>query len=201
MASFLVWVGWFIKHLLAREKEKKNLKKKIEYLNSLRAVANVYMSMSNLSDIKAIKRVFLLEISNGGDRPKPGSIVYAKAVEVKVDSESPKNRREQLLSKYEKIRLDENYIRIVLEAQASGEPYQFNVISHKECMLLDLYKTEAITYSEIYHVYTDPSTEKMFILSISTDLESEAFEDDLVRAIIRTEINYLRENFVQYRNT
>ncbi len=200
LSAFLLWTGWIIKKVIDTYNIQKEKKKKQDYLNSLKAVANVYKAMSIINSLPEINRVFLLEVSNGGHKPRPGSIIYAKAIEIKVDSDLPNNSREDLLYKYERVRVDENYIRMVLQAQLSEEPYKFYVDNHEHCILKDFYINEEVKYSEINHVYTDIEGEKMFILSISTTKENEYFETETVRALINSSLDQLIYNFTVYRN-
>lgn len=200
LASLLLWVGWYIKHLIDKQKDKKIIKAKLEYLASLRAVANVYSSMSIINDYKEVTRVLLLEISNGGNRPKPGSVVYARVVEAKITTNEVKSfSKLKILKAYENLRVDESYIKMILLAQNTNEPYKFDVANHSDCMLKDIYLTEGIKYSEINHVHTDPVAEKMFIVSIATNIEGQKFENNILRAKINLEIAQLVVNFNIYR--
>ena len=201
LSAVLLWSGWIIKKGIDSYNTKKQKKQKEDYLSSLKAVANVYKSMSNINDLLEVNRVFLLEVSNGGHRPKPGGVIYAKSIEIKVDFDSPNNTRDDLLAKYEKVRVDESYIRMILQAQMTEKPYTFLVDKHDPCILKSFYLSEGVKYSEIYHIYTDPTVEKMFILSISTTKENETFKNEVTKAVIESEINHLIYNFTVYRET
>lgn len=198
VTGFLAGVGWVIKKWI----ERKNLinlaikesRAESEYIESMRSIAHVYASMEALKESGHISRVFLLEISDGGSKPMVGNRMYAKSVEMKMDDFSD---RERLLSRYERVKLDEQYIRMVIEAQVTGDAYVFDVEKHKDCLLKSFYIDEYVKYSEIYHIHTDKKGDKMFILSVATHEDGERF--DSVRALIDTEVMQIRSYFERYR--
>jgi len=187
------WVGKFIKQYW----EKKQIKKEHnEYINRLKAIADVYNSMDRLQSSERIDRVFLLEISNGGHSPRPGSKLYAKSI--KITLEERNFSKEELINMYEKLPLDYNYIQMIINAQQEGF-YYFDTEKEKPCMLKSLYQNEGIQCSEIYHIHTDIDEEKMFILSASTYNDPETFKGESFRAFLSTEIMVIRSNFKRYR--
>ena len=197
-----IWVGIQIKNWRAEYiKGKKFIKKnedEIHYLNSLRSVADGYSAMQRLEDHPLIERVFLLEISNGGSRPKVGSKVYANAVEIKIDRTKTALSREEIISRYDRIEIDENYIYMVIEAKNNGV-YKFKTDSERSGLLKNLYVNEGIKYSEIYHIHTDSKNDKMFILSISTHKDEEEFKDETLTALIVSEVSTIKSAFKNYR--
>ena len=198
----LIWLGKTLKQeYLDYKKGKKLIAEKedeIHYLDSLRAVADGYSSMQKLEDHPLIERVLLLEISNGGSRPKPGGRVYANAVEIKLDKHHTKFSREELLNRYKGVELDENYIYMVIESENKGV-YKFHTEQEREGLLKSLYINEGIKYSEIYHIHTDAKKDKMFILSVSTHKDKEEFMDEKLSALIVSEITVIKTAFKNYR--
>lgn len=189
-------IGWIGKVVYEIYLEKKKISNKRDYLARLRAIANVYSAMDNLKDSKDIDQVFLFEIGNGGHKPKPGSVLYARSIEVRLDDHS---LRDKLLNKYAKVRLDQNYINMLIQTQISELPYIFQTNSHPDCLLKHFYTNENIKYSEIYHVFTDMKDEKMFVLSIATHKDNQLFEKQSLRAFINTEIMQIKNCFEEYR--
>jgi len=200
LALILTGIGWFIRRVYTDYKENRKQKKKENYLIGLRSIAKVYNAMESLQETDEITRVLLLEISNGGNCPMPGSRMYASAINVKHDDQLAGR---ELLSKYEKVQIDDHYINMCVSIKEAGEPYKIDVNNENtsDSLLKSFYTAEGITYSEIYHVYTDGEEEKMFIISISTMNEGELFRRDGIRAIIRTEVNVIRSAFEKYRNS
>jgi len=180
----------------ARDEEKK--KKRSELINNLVASSEIYNCMETIKTETSTDRVLLLEVSNNGGKPKPGSKMFARAVDVKVAENREQNRRLKILHNYEEVQVDDAYIDMVLEAERTQGPYVFDVEEHKDCLLRQIYYSEGVRYSEVYHVYTDTDKWKLFIVSISTK-EDEKYEDQHERAIINMCIHNIRGNFEKYR--
>ena len=107
----LTGIGWFLKDVYTRRINAKKDAKKETYLQGLRSIAKVYNAMDVLKDTKEITRVLLLEISNGGNMPKCGSIMHASAVNVKHDDiEAGRS----ILEKYNRVRIDYEYINMCI---------------------------------------------------------------------------------------
>lgn len=192
----LTGIGWFIRKWYGQHEEKKKQAKKTQYLNGLRAIAKVYNSMDLLKETHEITRVLLLEISNGGNSPRPGSKMYASAINVKHDDTSAGR---EILERYNRVLIDDQYINMCIQVRETNKPYIIDVKNSPESLLKSFYLSEGISYSEIYHIYTDGYDEKMFILSVSTIEEDEKFSREGIRAIINSEVNIIRSEFETYR--
>lgn len=193
--AILTGIGWFIRKFYETKKARKKREKKEGVVEGLRSIAKVYNAMSNLRKCDEIERVLLLEVSNGGNTPRPGSKVYASAVNVKhMDSLMGK----EILEKYERVKIDDEYINMCITVQAGNE-YRMHVEKHHNCLLKDFYVAEGVKYSEVYHIYTDGEDEKMFILTVSTYRDKETFKRDELRAIIRAEVMFIRMEFERLR--
>lgn len=173
-------------------------KKKDNYLDRIRSIANVYAIMEKMRLFKGVDRVFLLEVSNGGDKPKVGSVLFARAVEMKISEDVSRSSRDSLLRKYDEVRLDEAYIYMCAKIQEDGM-YRFKTEDERDCLLKNYYESEGVTYSKIFHIYTDTESEKMFIMSVSTFDKSSQFESDKLKNMIQSEVNEIRDYFRKYR--
>lgn len=188
--------GWFFRHFYTVIKDRVIKQKKEDYIRRLRSIASIYAAMDRLRASDEVTRVLLLEIGNGGHKPLPGSIMYGRAIEVMIDEIG---RKAEILQSYREIKLDESYIRMVIQVQQTNQGYKFNVKEHEYCLLKDIYVTEGIKYSEIYHIYTDLKAEKTFILSIATDSDIEQFRKESTRGFINTEVMQIRSYFEEFR--
>lgn len=166
---------------------------------AMRSIADVYGAMSKIEELAGVDRVLLLEISNGGDKPMPGSKMYAKAVEVFATDQS----RAELLDRYKKVNLDNSYIRMVIEAESKAKDlghYAFDVERHEDCILKAFYVNEGVLYSEIYHVHTDADAKAMFIISVASKHTKEHFEKPATRQAITARVTEIRNNFELWRH-
>ncbi len=139
-------------------------------------------------------RVLLVEVSNGGNAPRAGSRIYASAVNVKCENHMSK----YILERYDRVRIDDEYINMCISIQ-SGLVYKMQVNHHDPCLLKDFYTSEGVKYSEVYHIFTDGEDEKMFIMSIATFQDNEAFEREDLRSIIRSEMSFITMEFERFR--
>lgn len=202
VSAVLLWAGWLIKSWLdLRKQRKKNLP---GFESGLNAIANVYRCMDHISRIDHVCQVFLIEVSNDGSRPKPGSKLYAKGIEVKMDySHAPKHveqpTREELLYKFEKLRCDEAYIQMCLEVSASSKRFEFIMEEQQGTLLWNVYKSRGIGFCEVHHLYTDSKADKMYILSVATFDKQLRFNEPEVRAIIDSSIDQIRIHFETFR--
>lgn len=199
---FSLWVSNQIKKAFKSYSTAKKLIKEKEgvdlYIEKMRSVATVARSMNTLKDGHNIERVFLFELSNGGDSPMPGSRMFARSIDIKQVEDKTNFKDEELLDRYREVEVDESYILMAIKAKENGV-YQFDVKSHPDCMLKSFYQNEQITYSEIYHIYTDVKSKKMFIMSVATHLPDEKFMDIRTTSLIASEVESIRNSFRKYR--
>ena len=162
-----------------------------------RSISRVYEAMSCLIDFGSIDRVFLLEVSNGGHAPQPGSAIYARAIHAKhVD----RLLEQDMKINYEKVKIDDAYISMIIAAHSQeNRPYKFDVKHHPECLLKDLYTAENVQYSEVFHICTDPVDQKTFILSVATMQEDEKFSNPQLRSAINAEVMKIKSEFDKAR--
>lgn len=194
----LTGMGWAVRELVSFLKKKNKLLQKENYINGLRSIAKIYNSMERLRESESVSRVLLVELSNGGNIPRPGSRMYASAINVKhVDI----GFERQILEWYDRVQVDESYIKMCIQVKDTGRPYIFDVEKHEPCLLKSYYVTEHIKYSEIYHVFTDGKDEKMFILSVATQTDGERFESPGLRASILAEVSFIQNEFEKYRTS
>lgn len=192
-------IGWFVRNLMSSIRHAKYKKEQDGYVDGMRAISNVYNSMADLSMFESVDRVLLLEVSNGGHRPKPGSIMYANAINAKVNGHGGTAEERVIITRYNRVQIDNNYISMCVSAQSSNSPYAFKVDSHVDCMLKDIYQSEHIEFAEIHHICTDAKDEKMFILSIATRTHNEFFSETLLRSAINSEVMVIKNEFSKYR--
>lgn len=197
----LAGLGWVVRKIYEEWKSKRKVRKKESYLEGLRAVAKVYNSMDLLKETDEITRVLLLEVSNGGHVPRPGSRMYVNAINVKHDDADVGR---DILQRYEHVQIDDDYIKMCISVQETNRPYVINLNNALKVdanLLESYYLSEGILYSEVYHIYTDGSDEKMFIMSISTINKGEDFQREGIRATINAEVNMIRSQFEKYRES
>lgn len=192
-SALAVAVGWFLNDGIKQIRKKRRKQAEAKFTDQLRSVRDIYAAMNALRKRDEIDRVFLLEISNCGDKPKPGSVMYAKAVEIAID-----RHRFELLERYKRVRLDEAYISMLLKVKASGW-YDFEVEHHESCMLKNYYEAEGVKFSRIFHLFTDPEDEKMFIMSVSTKQKNQLFESTGLQSYIFTEVDVIKNTFSKFR--
>ena len=196
--SFMKWVLPYLKQM---QLERLNAKNVAAFDQGLRAIMTVTQLMDDLRQHLKITRVLLIEVSNGGDMPIPGSRIYATAVNAKMHNEMGETDRMaevKALADYNRIAVDDCYIRMLIQAQSQGH-YKFVTSKEQDCLLKDIYTTAGVHYSEIYHIYTDGIAKKMFILSVATSLPDEDFSKAPLRAMINTAINSIRSHFEEFR--
>lgn len=160
-------VGFLINEAKEYRKKRQYKIKQNSFLEGMKSVSKVYAAMEEIKDNTPADQVLLLEVANGGDNPKPGSIMYARAIEAK--NSSPREEK-KIVRRYESLRIDNAYINMVIQTMNTGLPYIFKTDSHADCLLKTIYTAEEIKYSEVYHIHTDvtPKKVKVFILAIST---------------------------------
>lgn len=202
----VVFIGGLFKgiQIAYREWSKHKEKKeddahKIDYLERIRSIANVYSIMDKIRLLKGVDRVFMLEISNGGNKPTVGRKMYARGIEMKVDSEVSLDSRDTLLKKYKEVELDEAYIYMCIEIQEKGI-YIFDTEKEKSSVLKTLYEGEGVEYSVIYHIHTDMDEEKMFIMSVGTHTDKNRLLNHRLQAIVNSEVNEIQNYFRKYRD-
>lgn len=201
LGTVFSFIKWAIPYFKKRRSTKQHVEEVDKFDKGMKALLNVADLMEELKRHINITRVVLLEISNSGDMPMPGSKMYATAITAKIDDEEGKTNREAELRAvidYNRILIDDHYIRMLLSVK-SGGVYKFVVGSEPSCLLKDIYTNEGVNYSEIFHIFTDGRTKKMFILSIATHLKTEDFESTPLRSFINTAVNGIRSNFETYR--
>ena len=217
VAAIIAGIGWLGKKLWDRREKQRAEKAELDaqaeaqkaaddhkermdqkdkaYTANMRAIAAVYSSMEAIQEIPQVTRVFLLEVSNGGGSPVPGSVVYGRGIHIRHVDHA---QAEMMLARYEAVRLDSTYIDMVLQVKAGAE-YKILVKDYQACILKDFYTEEGIYYSEVYHIYTDLYYDKTFIMSVATTQEGETFQDEQVQAAIRTNLMVIKQNFDAFR--
>lgn len=188
-------VGFLIKTLQNWLLKRKHEKRRDSFIMGMRSVAKVYASMSEIKRLTSADRVLLMEVTNGGNAPKPGSIMYARAIEAKA---ADSDKEQWILSRYESVRIDDAYINMVLQSAHTGQCYAFYVKTHADCLLKNIYITEGVKYSELYHLYTDLERQKMFIMTIATYVDGVSFGSASDKAIINLSVQEIREEFESY---
>jgi hypothetical protein len=177
--------------------KKKKVKIEVDYLARLRSIATAYSIMDKIRYIKQVDRVFLLEVSNGGSKPRLGAKMYARAIELKLDEKFATSTRDALLAKYNEVMIDESYIRMVIELAEKGH-YDFDIDKEHDCLLKQHYSAEGVRFSRVFHIYTDHEEEKMFILSVAT-FGDDKLNDKKLKDVIQSEVNEIRDYFRKYR--
>ena len=196
VAPALLWLFKIIRTKLLTYK----LKKKTEnYKSRLRAISSIYSSMRGLvKTVKNVDRVLLLEISNGGHQPLPGSIMYARALHTESSDEHTMGDSD-ILKLYDEIRLDDYYIKLCVDT-IEQKKVTIDVKEQNESLIKSYHTREKLHYVEMHHIYTDIAAQKTFILSIATDDVEDKFKNRGVRAIIDTEVYEIKAEFMKYRN-
>jgi hypothetical protein len=187
-------VAFIARDLYVRIVNKKKRSKETKMLHGLKAIVLVGEAMDMIKENSPAERVLLLEVSDSGEAPKPGSRMFSRAIDVKLGNHDSKPRQD-ILAHYGEFLIDQAYIDMVIEAKRTQRAYRFDVDKHPPCLLRSIYIDESIKYSEIYHVYSDTEKWKQYIVSISTNKEGEQFTDTKGRAAIDIGINAIRQAF------
>ena len=153
--------------------------------------------MDKIRFLKNVDRVFLLEVANGGNSPRVGSKMYARGIEIKVDEDISNTSRGDLLAKYNEVLLDEGYINMCIKI-LHNKHYDFNTDNELDGLLKQHYLSEGVNHSRIFHIYTDHTDEKMFILSVGSFREDK-LDDPKLKDIIQSDVNEIRDYFRKYR--
>lgn len=190
-ASF---VGFLISQAKAWLANRKLKKKHDNFIMGMRSVAKVYAAMYEIMKKTAAERILLLEVTNGGNAPKPGSIMYARAIEAQAPTSE---QAQEMIRRYESVRIDDNYINMVLQSANTHRPYCFDVDRHEDCLLRNIYITEGVRYSEVFHLFTDTERQKMFIMTIAS-FSNLSFDEIKDRAQINYCVDEIRDEFASY---
>lgn len=187
-------LGWIAKSIKERLDKKKEKRIKESLIGNMRAISQVNKDMYDIEKIEGVGRCFLFEISNGGDRPMPGARLYARAVEVF----SERKDRGDLLKRYDKVRLDDSFIKIIIASERNGL-YEFETETEQECILKDFHISESIKFSLVYHIHTDSNRKIMFILIVSTYNDDEHLNKGHKRQSINALVSAIRNQFEIHR--
>jgi len=189
--------GYAVKEAVLFLERNRLRRNKLNLNQQLKAIAEVYAVMAKIEDLPSVDRILLLELTNGGHKPMPGSRMYAKAIWVSVHDIA---QRPDILERYDRVLVDEEYIRMVVKTQ-SQPAVMLKVREMPECLLKSLYISEGVIYSEVYHIYTDSKASATFIVSVATYQEDSALEaqQEKLKASVLSYINTMRTDFEFYR--
>ena len=173
-------IGWWkyrqIKlELKAKQREEKeHLQAALLSADGLKSQAYVAQQLRKISDL-GYGRVLILMIQNEGKIPRPGSKLYAHAINP-ISTDFAKAR--EISSRYDGVQVDTDYIQFcALLAANNNYVHRIEVPYDKNPAHLNLiqgwYQSEGILESNVHHlvtdVYKDPNTKeerfRMYILS------------------------------------
>lgn len=191
IVAFKQWWSYRLKRLKTRRDR--------DFTEGTRAITRVYYTLQKLQKTDEIKSAIIYEISNGGNRPKPGSKMYMSALYIKHDQFI---EEKLLLEKYNKTQIDDSVINMCVSVQESDNPYVLDLdINKNQCMLTDNAVDDKINYMEYYGIYVDGIEEKSFIMAIAAAGKKEKFEGKEIRAMINTHRNVIKQEFKMHRES
>jgi hypothetical protein len=189
-SALLLWLGWVVKKVVDRYNFDKHIKKEKEAIHGFTAISNIYAAMDNIKRLEAIGRVSLVSVSNGGDVPVAGSVIYGRLVDIKVPDITDYKEREYFLQKYKQFRVDGQYINMVLEAIRTKKLISFKEKDLSPCFLKNVLLEENIEGVMFHHLFSDVNKWKQYILVIEgVNLTEEE------KAIVINNINFIKLNF------
>lgn len=204
VSSITASLGYILKSLWDSRVKKERLSKEEKQIDGMKAYASTYNSMEQIKQLQEVGRVFMLEVGNGGDVAKPGSTIYARGVDIFIDRKKiakPDKGKDWNLRKFEAIKVDGDYVRMVINAKMTQGPYKFDVKKKSDCLLKRIYLEQGIKYALIYHIYSDVNSWKEYIISVSVYDNSDIsiLEEEENMALIENNIHTIRNNFKKYR--
>lgn len=161
-----------------------------------------------LNELRAmgIDRVLLLRVTNGGNIPRPGSNIYASALDVTTWS---LDLEREILGRYKSVKVDAKYIEMCAQLAETPElAYKINVPENPTSLLEGWYQVEKVVQSWVYGIhinsFKDDNREKFeqYILSIAmrdtgTERAANRLEDLNAQEIERI-INNIRAEFKKF---
>jgi len=192
---------FFSKRAYEKYRNNRDKKQRKEWVDRLQDISDMISAEERLLGQPEIDRVGIFEISNGGEKPSPGRIMYSKCVSVKTrNSEGYVRDNLHLKSKYAKVELDSDYIRMVIRVISDpAEPYRIDPGQIEDTLLSDIYKAEGVKYSEVYFLSLSGKKHRSYIISISTHQDDEQFNNPLLRSRIRSEVRIISGLFKTYQ--
>jgi len=182
-------------HYILKRKAKKEVKQKDEFLASLKDISAMNSYMSDVIDNTPADRFLILMGHDSGNIPNPKHPYYAKAMwqKIKVALHSPVHDSDSLIRRFDSIRVDFEYINMVIELMTKGS-VKLVVDEMPNCFLKTIYKGEGIKYSEVYFLAQEKSS-KIYYCSIATAKEDERFDGAEDRGKIELAVNHIRQIF------
>jgi len=161
----------------------------------------------SLDDLRAlnIDRVLLLRVTNGGKIPKPGSQMFASALDVTTWA---LDLEREILNKYTSVKVDSFYSNMCAQVAETPElPYKITVTDKPKSLLEGWYQAENVRESWVFNIhlntFKDEETEKFeqYILSLAmynTGQENQTQLTHINQAEIMRHINAIRHEFKKF---
>ncbi len=179
-------------HYILKRKAKKEIKQKDEFLASLKDISAMNSYMSDVIENTPADRFLILMGHDSGNIPNPKHPYFAKAMWQKTKA---KNDSDSLVRRFDSIRVDFEYINMIIELMTKG-CVKLVVDEMHDGFLKTVYKGEGITYSEIYFLAQEKSS-KIYYCSIATTKDGERFNSVDDRSKIELAINHIRQIFAK----
>lgn len=179
-------------HYILKRRAKKEIKQKDEFLASLKDISAMNSYMSDVIENTTADRFLILMGHDSGNIPNPKHPYFSKAMWQKTKS---KNDSESLVRRFDSIRVDFEYINMVIELMTKGS-VKLVVDEMNDGFLKTVYKGEGIKYSEIYFLAQEKSN-KIYYCSIATTNDKERFDNVIDRSKIELAVNHIRQIFAK----
>lgn len=178
-----------IPYFLKKREDKKEQRKKLDVDVELFKFNDLKEAVDNILFTTKADRFLILMANNGKEEMKFATAIY----------EQHKNNRDLSFSigatnKYIKIEFDDEYRRMLKEAEKEGT-FRMNVKNMKECLMKNVYLTEKVTQSNCYFLrrYVDYKTEnKDLLLYCTLASHSEELYDVFDETKFKTFIDYIK---------
>jgi len=179
-------------HYILKRRAKKEIKQKDEFLASLKDISAMNSYMSDVIENTPADMFLILMGHDSGNIPNPKHPYFAKAMWQKTKA---KNDSDSLIRRFDSIRVDFEYINMIIELMTKG-CVKLVVDEMHDGFLKTVYKGEGIKYSEIYFLAQEKSN-KIYYCYIATTKDKERFDNVIDRSKIELAVNHIRQIFAK----
>lgn len=162
------------KHFLVKGKTESQLEK----------VKQIYEEMIKIVETTGVERFFILKAENGGGVVKPGVHLYGSVI-----YEMYRTPVQSHIRDYQRILLDSEYIRILVEAMQNPS-VDIQPEKLPPCILKQIYAAEDIHFCRIF--YLGSTKKAVYYCSLATTDPQEFFQDPKDQLAISLAINKIK---------
>ena len=183
LTAFIKAVQWYISH---RDERADRLQKEAQaredaehdatLADAFERVHKVYGTLNRLLSATGAARVLLLRAHNGGSIPRAGVPLYSSVLYEVWDGDV----LEPIKSTWQKQRLSETYVSMLLEVATKGEA---TVITKDlpPCVLKDTYEATGVARAEVHKVRAEAGAFYYLSITFAHDVEPNGNHRHMVR--------------------